>query len=81
MYLFLVYVYMCVRVKVSYFCKTEREVADCTASWMKSDTAFEHAVPGKNTKRKKKERKCPTPFCLAESGSETSGNDLIITSA
>lgn len=72
---------------MSHYFKTEREVADCTASLMKSDTAFEHAVPGKKTKIKRmtkktenKNRKCPTPFCLAESGSETSGKD-IITSA
>lgn len=49
---------------------------------MKSDTASEHAVPGKKTKIKRmKKRKFPTPLCLAESGSETSGKDPIITSA
>ncbi len=48
---------MCVRVVVSHYFKTEREVADCTASLMKSDTAFEHAVPGKKTKIKRMTKK------------------------
>lgn len=63
---------ICVGRAVFYY-NTRKYVGDCAASRLKSDIAFEHAVPGKKIK-------CPSPLCLAESGSETSGRDPIITS-